>query len=331
MRICWATDYEGVGNAYGHSVGNATGRQAALDAGIVIDPDATLALHHCPPHCFEPLPMKYNVLWAAWEFPELTPVETDGLKRADELFATARFLVDVYEGQAGRITTHVPQGIRTDLFTFKERTRPANGEKFRYLWVGAPNDRKGWRHAMAAWRQFQHRPSCELYVKSTFASEAMKGVTRKGNVTVDARRLSDAELVDLYHSAHCFVFPSMGEGFGFTLGEAMSTGLPCIYTPATSMTDLASRGTGFPLAYKWERCFDVDGLDGKTYRLLAANPDVRDIARQMRDVRGNYRAALRTGRRAAEHIRDNFTWAHSGLALKKALEPIHDAIKAKGL
>ena len=35
-------------------------------------------------------------------------------------------------------------------------------------------------------------------------------------------------LVQMYHHAHAFCFPSMGEGFGLTLAEAMATGLPVI-------------------------------------------------------------------------------------------------------
>ena len=196
---------------------------------------------------------------------------------------------------------------------------------FRYLWVGAPNDRKGWRHLLAAWKAFAGDATCELYLKTTFAGEALPS-GRFGNVIVDTRRLDDDALRDLYHSAHCFVLPSMGEGFGFTLGEAMATGLPCIYTPATSLADLCDPSCGYPIEYRMEPCFEMDAGDGRTVKLTAANPDVADLARCMRGVRKNYGEALRRGRRAATRIRRRFTWAASGRRLKDALNVIAEAL-----
>lgn len=329
MHVAWATDCEGVGNAYGHTLGNRLGREALASAGVEIDPDAEIAVHHCPPHAFRPMPGKVNVLWAAWEFPELLPSEVEGLRKADVIFATARFLVDVFEEASGVPAFYVPQGIRTEVFTEAKRKKPSLrlGQKFRFLWVGAPNDRKGWKHLLAAWKLFAADPACELYLKTTFASHALQSAGY-GNVTIDTEQRTDEQLAALYRSAHCFVFPSMGEGFGFTLGEAMASGLPCIYTPATALEDLSDPCCGYPIRFDMARCFEIqDVADGKTYTLPAANPDVRDLARQMARVRRDYGAALNKGHLAACRIRKQFTWRQAGRKLKHKLELVADALR----
>src|SRR3972149_8037101 len=51
-------------------------------------------------------------------------------------------------------------------------------------------------------------------------------------------RLSDPELINLYHNALAFVFPSLIEGFGLPGLEAMSTGLPVIAARASCVPEI---------------------------------------------------------------------------------------------
>lgn len=51
-------------------------------------------------------------------------------------------------------------------------------------------------------------------------------------------RLSDKELIELYHEASAFVFPSLIEGFGLPGLEAMSVGLPVIAARASCLPEI---------------------------------------------------------------------------------------------
>lgn len=62
------------------------------------------------------------------------------------------------------------------------------------------------------------------------------------------------ELPHLYSAANCFVFPSIYEGFGLPVLEAMASGTPVICSDATSLPEV---GGGAPLMHSPE---DVDTL-----------------------------------------------------------------------
>jgi glycosyltransferase involved in cell wall biosynthesis len=51
--------------------------------------------------------------------------------------------------------------------------------------------------------------------------------------------ISDAELEDLYDAADAFVFPSLHEGFGMPVLEAMARGLPVATSGRTSLAEVA--------------------------------------------------------------------------------------------
>jgi glycosyltransferase involved in cell wall biosynthesis len=51
--------------------------------------------------------------------------------------------------------------------------------------------------------------------------------------------VSDSELEGLYRSATCLAFPSLAEGFGLPVLEAMIRGLPVASSDATSLPELA--------------------------------------------------------------------------------------------
>jgi glycosyltransferase involved in cell wall biosynthesis len=159
----------------------------------------------------------------------------------------------------------------------------------------------------------------------------------KGNQidsTIDTRRLPlHAEgdlpgLVDLYHMAHAFLLPSMGEGFGLTLAEAMSTGLPCIYTPWSGPRDFADATTGYPVKWRFTKVASVVRrvfVDGREESIpqhssLAASAEIGDIVRKMEQIYFNYDEALRRGVKAAERIRKDFTWYRSAASFKKIVE-----------
>ncbi len=330
MKVAWATDIQDIGNAYGFTYGNRYGRKALEIAGVEISAESPITVHHCPPHAFKPVKGKFNVLWTAWEFEVLPKWEGEPLSGADYVLVTARFLVSVLKKYVAVPVEYVPQGIDVDAFWPKSKKWKRG--PFRVLWVGAPNDRKGHQFVVGAWHALQNRPEYELYLKTTAPNPQLR---RVGNVIFDSRDIGQQEMRELYQSADCFAFPTMGEGFGFTMGEAMACGLPCLYTPCTALLDLADSRSAIPIAARynsegfklanWRAAEDPRDLevDGEKCVLVPAwEPDATDLALKILQVKDRPRRAEKIGRRAALRIRERFTWPQAGRKLRTVLEKI---------
>ena len=343
--VHWATEYP---NASGHVLGFATHNdrmKAALAAtGVTFDESAPVAIHVCPPHLFTPIKGKRSIVSCAWEAVEM-PEAFKVLKYAAAVCPTATFLMEPLQKLLpGKRIEYLPLGVDSDLFSFVDRLSPhrrpktpskapkPGGRPLRYLWVGAPNARKGGMHVAEAWRAFEGRPHVELYFKTTLPpGESSEGIRRLGNVIWDTRRLPVNELVKLYQDAHVFLFPTAGEGFGLTAAEAMSTGLPCIYTPCTAMWDLApsDRRLGFPIRFApIKRDWEEPTRPEVNVRVTLANPDTTDLANRMIQVANDYPAAVERGRAASEWIRSQFTWKRTGSILRRIVDEVYEGVYA---
>ena len=51
--------------------------------------------------------------------------------------------------------------------------------------------------------------------------------------------IPDAELAELYRGARCLIYPSLYEGFGLPVLEAMASGTPVVTSRGTAMEEVA--------------------------------------------------------------------------------------------
>lgn len=111
------------------------------------------------------------------------------------------------------------------------------------LVVGSLEPRKNLRRLLEAWKQvaseFRHielvvagRMDPRLY-RNTGFTELPPGVRQIGYV-------DDGDLPALYSGALAFVYPSIYEGFGLPILEAMACGTPVITSNNTSLVEIAS-------------------------------------------------------------------------------------------
>lgn len=191
-------------------------------------------------------------------------------------------------------------------------------EPFVYMYSGAPNARKGWARVVSAWSHFfDELPWCLLYAK-TSQVYSDGDVSHVNNVIADTRRFVISDLNEMLHEAHCFVSPSMGEGMGLTVLEAMGTGLPIITTKWSGHLDFCNDDNSYFVSHILEKA-----AQGKEDELLltAAIADIPDVGRKMVEVFRNYGEALAKGRNGYKLVSSKFTWEK---AARKLIENIKE-------
>ncbi len=318
MEICWTANYNMRGNGYGYTMHQKNLKAALERAGVVMSEDADVAVHITTPPSFKPLEGKFNVLYTMYEMARLPDEWPEKLHGADMLVVPNHHNKHLFaQSYSGPIEV-VWEGVKPEKFELRKRER--NGEPFRFLWVGASNPRKGYEHICVGWEKFLKdypdiRDDVELYLKTT-QPDTEKRYYRipEARTIFDNRDIELYELIGLYHSAHAFVFPSMGEGWGLTLHEAMATGLPALYTNWSAMRDWVPHKYAYEIKHGMKTIDAMKRRDnGESYvyhSAPAANPDITHMVRKMRIVYGRQKEAFENGYKAGEIVR-GITWDRS--------------------
>ncbi len=163
------------------------------------------------------------------------------------------------------------------------------------LFVGGDKTQKNLTFLTGFWPDVHRELGLELWV--TERAVPSRVMTDLGKVpgVVRLRDPSDSELVEAYAGALCLLWPSLAEGFGIPLLEAMAVGTPFISTDVGAAQDLALLPEQV-LPLEADRWID-----------------------QLRQWRASDLVDLR--RRCAERAR-RATWEHTAEELRSALQPL---------
>lgn len=184
-------------------------------------------------------------------FPELTPAmpavhepewklkrKQKEVELADHIFVASsmseKSLIDIGV-TPGKISV-IPYGAPVEYFQPQPKLDPT----FRVLYTGRLSPRKGAHYLLQAWKELK-LPSAELLI---VGSNMMPSNWFK--IYQDYCRhvpsVSHMALNQYYCEADVLVFPSLVEGFGMVITEAMACGIPVITTPNTAGPDLITDG-----------------------------------------------------------------------------------------
>ena len=134
----------------------------------------------------------------------------------------------------------VPYGVDHDAFALRDRA-PRDEQRFTVIYVGSLVQRKGLSYLLDAVRLIKSRSIrvelCGRGPIDHYLLEQYSDLDLRIN-----RGLRRAELVRRIHEADALVLPSLAEGFGHVILEAMSCGVPVIATPHTCAPDVVMDG-----------------------------------------------------------------------------------------
>ena len=165
----------------------------------------------------------------------------DELALADHVIVASTFVrktLSLADGLQANISV-IPYGAPppTDAF----RPAPRVNKVVRALYVGALSQRKGISYMFDAIEQMEGRVTLTVVGLRVGGSAELDRHLSSSNVEY-VPSLPHAQVLELMKSHDVLLFPSLFEGFGLVLTEALSQGLPVIATPNTAGPDLITDG-----------------------------------------------------------------------------------------
>jgi|SRR3989339_451214 len=202
---------------------------------------------------------------------------------------TKNDIMRLYNIPEGRITV-IYHGLNNSFIGVKQKTEKRRGKKY-ILFVGGRNCYKNYYLLLQAFAKIQHKyDDIHLVAVGPDTSEKDKrseiDLIEKFSLLEkvhDKGFVSDNELIDLYSNAIALVFPSLYEGFGFPLLEAMACYCPVIASDIPVFRELGKQYVNY---------FDPKSINELVSRLTAAiesSPDQNKL-------------------NMAHHYANTFTW-----------------------
>ncbi|HEY4184702.1 MAG TPA: glycosyltransferase family 4 protein [Polyangia bacterium] len=228
--------------------------------------------------------------------PEWKLRRKDGeLALATRLAVASRFTRQSLDHLAQRApVTVAPYGFPVD--TFAPRNDAPRGP-FTVLSVGSHDLRKGTPYLLEAWRRAAIRDA-QLHLVGPVRL-ARTFLDRYAGLFTHTPHLPKSELALRYAAADLLVFPTLGDGFGLVIQEAMCCGTPVATTPC---------GGG-------PECI-TDGVDG----WILPPRDIEALVHRLRACAADRDGTFRIGR-AARARAERWTWREAGEAMMTALDP----------
>lgn len=129
----------------------------------------------------------------------------------------------------------IPYGVDTSKFTYSERKQ---SEIFKVIFIGSLNQRKGITYLLDALAEMNN-VELTIVTRGIYDESLIQNYRFPINLVID---VPHEKLQEELHKAHCFVLPSILEGFGQVILEAMATGIPVIATENTAAIDIVENG-----------------------------------------------------------------------------------------
>ena len=205
------------------------------------------------------------------------------LALADVVFVASAYTRDTLSaasGFKGPIVV-VPYGSPSVLAAAMPAAPAPSAKKLRALFVGSLGQRKGLSYLFAACRQVQSGVS--LTVIGQKPLEPCPALERELSAVRWLPSCSHQQILAEMAAHDVFVFPSLFEGFGLVLLEALAMGLPIITTAHTAGPDLIQDGVeGFivPIRDAAAIAERLELLHREPARLAAMSQSARERARQ---------------------------------------------------
>lgn len=131
-----------------------------------------------------------------------------------------------------------PYGVDTDKFCRERIEIRPDEEPIRFVFIGGTKQLKGLSYMLQAFQQIDNKKATFTIIGTDNICSDLKEKYAK-NVTFLGMILHK-KMPEVLQNYDVMLFPSLGEGFGLSMAEAMACGLPVISTANTGAYDIVS-------------------------------------------------------------------------------------------
>lgn len=253
---------------------------------------------------------QYRSIFTMWEATRLPESFREPLPNFDLVLVPSEQNVELFSAYHHNVQL-VELGVDPTRWFYVPRRPPTN--RFNFL-IGGSGVRKGIDLAFQAFHmvfgKWNREPIPHLILKNPKMEEAYQGSPR---VEMIGGKLSDEEEEALYETAHVYLQPSRGEGFGLQPLQAMAQGIPTILTDAHGHKAFSRYGVPIPASYS-KAAYFLYGDAGDWWE-----PDFESLCEAMWDVYRNYAIYQEAAAAVAQFvIPQRFTWNHTAQAFCNA-------------
>lgn len=291
---------------------------------IVHNDYSEIALAFVPPNHYDKVRGEFRIGYSPWESTKIPDGWLKHLNSMDSIWTTSSFCSNVFKANGYerdvRVLLH---GVDHNDYTlsWRKKTSP-----FVFLHIGEPAEHKRGQIVLDAFNElFKKSDNVRLIIKAReFISARNRNpfgpATLNKNVIAMPKVISISMMNSLYHSAHCLVYPSSGEGFGLIPLQGIATGLPTIIVPWGGVKEFEEYG--FSIQYS------MAPAQGYYYGLGEwAEPSYDNLCETMLDIYARYALysefAYNNGQALSRDKR--FDW---DTIAEKAIEYIGDDVMA---
>src|ERR1035437_79711 len=283
-----------------------------------LDPHMGLVIHEQPKYEWISSPFERKIAIVPFETTRCPASWVSRINACHALFVPCKQNIDCFRDSGVTVPIElIHWGIDGSKFHEVEKM---SGRPFTFGTMGALSNRKGTDILMDAFvRAFPTEKDVQLVCKTS--NYNFIGAVKDKRVKIDLTPVTHDELMQgFFRQVDCFVFPTRGEGFGFTPLEAMACGIPAMVTGWSGPADFMNEEVGWSIEHKMVPAKD---FSENVYREDCgdwAEPNVDHLIALMRHAYKNQDEVRAKGKVAAEYVKNNWQWSQQIHLFHEAIE-----------
>lgn len=259
----------------------------------------------------------YNIVYWAWEFPEVSDKTVDFLNIFDELWVPSDFCVNIFTKYTGipvmRFSHPIQKMATSEEFDFNTYQIKPNSKVYVTIFDSLSTTiRKNPEATIESFiKVFNNDPESVLIVKthnlerSKDAQKALEKYNNIPNIIIINEHFSKEKLHSLIQKSDVLISLHGSEGFGLTMAEAMSYGKVVVGTGYSGNLDFMNVNNSFLIQYDFIKTSNTKGLIAEG--LTLARPNIEDAVEKLKYIKDNFNALDNIKNNAEAQIRENFS------------------------